>query len=631
MPTPRRPHLDERRRLVIYSQRLHAGTVPSAPRGPSGHGAAGRRGGHQAYGSRVHRRLRARWYGVVPVKRRTMFAFALVAGLLVSVLAVAHWAALWWEPLATRPHMARPLRLDRPDSFGAWLATGMLVLTAGLSLLVYQLRRYRSDDYHGHYRIWRIAILVCLLASLDGVVDLVAWLGAGLDVLLAEREILAGADWIRLLLCVGGVVLGIRMTAEVARDRLAMNGMLVAVALLAVPQAARWNFLEMETPAQATWLPIFAVAARAALLVAVMSYLRMLYREVRRLEPAPPFRDWIRGWVPRRPRVAGWWSGLLRSGRPAEEAGAEVDSSAPTRRRGRGARQAAEEQRAPSGRRNRQRKEAQRESAEARAEPNHENEAEIESNKVATGPGRWAFRWLRIGKRSDDKPAEDEAAASGEPGGRVAAAEATPGEDDSRAEEDGEAAIESGRRRRFRFGRKRSGGGTGNRSETPESDVSRKEDRSAAPESPGEDEPAVDRDEAAAERPKRRLRLWKREPKHEPEQAPSESAGGESTDGRRRFALRWPKRSRDAENADESEGAAARSAAQPRREPAQAEAAQRQPAASTETEKAPRSAGGPPPNSDDEAIDPDQIDWASLSKSERRRMRKLLKRQARAA
>ena len=65
-----------------------------------------------------------------------------------------------------QPQIARPLRLDRPDSFGRWFIVATLTVPAGISLMTYQLRRYRNDDFVGTTG-YAVVILVSALASVN--------------------------------------------------------------------------------------------------------------------------------------------------------------------------------------------------------------------------------------------------------------------------------------------------------------------------------------------------------------------------------------------------------------------------------------------------------------------------------
>jgi len=222
---------------------------------------------------------------------------AVIGGLflLVGLLGWGHWCALWWEPVALRPDVARPLRLDQTDSFGTWFGAVMLAVTGGASLLIYQLRRYRSDDYHGHYRLWRWVLLIVVAGSIDSVAGLADWGGALIDVLFGAREILAGADWVRLLLGFCGLALGIRVVAEVFRNRAASATMIASLILFGVPLGVRWNVIELSPATSAVVIPLAILTARAMLLTSTILYLRMLYREVRGIREQNLFWERLRG------------------------------------------------------------------------------------------------------------------------------------------------------------------------------------------------------------------------------------------------------------------------------------------------------------------------------------------------
>lgn len=248
------------------------------------------------YGSSVRRRLRGRWYSLVPVRRRAMAAVSVVILSGALLLCLAHWLAITWQPLAYREPLARALRLDRPDSFGTWFRCLLLALTSGVALLVYQLRRYRNDDYRGSYRIWPPVIILLGLASLDAVVALVPWGGELIDAVLGKRIAMAGADWIRIALTVGGAALALRLIAEVRHSKLAVAMMLVAISWFALPVAGRWGILLSDTPLKWWLITSAPLLAAATLCLACTAYLRMLFREVRGLDQDDRLADRLQEW-----------------------------------------------------------------------------------------------------------------------------------------------------------------------------------------------------------------------------------------------------------------------------------------------------------------------------------------------
>ena len=244
-----------------------------------------------AYGSRVHRGLRGRWFSLVPVKRRALLAWCAVVGAVVAILCLGHYASVAWPSVAYRPEIARALRLDRPDSFGRWFTCVLLSGSAGASLLIYQLRRHKNDDFRGHYRLWRIVLAVLLLASVDALVSLVDWTGAILDAGFRKRVALSGEDWIGIVLSVGGAVLALRLTVEVRRSRWALVTIVMAWAVLAFPVAARWNVLAVESISRWVLVTAAPLLGSALIFVSLGGYLRMLYREVRRIEDKRSIAD----------------------------------------------------------------------------------------------------------------------------------------------------------------------------------------------------------------------------------------------------------------------------------------------------------------------------------------------------
>jgi hypothetical protein len=279
----------DRRRRVLYSAH-QAEQTPAASRRESERLRKARRP-PAGYGARVQRRLQGRWFSLVPIRRRTLILVAGLITLLTLLLCGAHYAAVAWPSIAHRPEIARPLRLDRPDSFGRWFTSALLIVSTGASLLIYQLRRYRLDDYHGRYRLWRLVILVFLLAGINSVVALIDWGGALLDAGFGQRVALSGSDWIRLILSLSGAVLALRLAVEVHRSRFALISMLVAFGLLAIPEAVNWNVLKVESLGIWVLVTSAPLLACTALLIALGGYLRSLYREVLKIGEPESVRE----------------------------------------------------------------------------------------------------------------------------------------------------------------------------------------------------------------------------------------------------------------------------------------------------------------------------------------------------
>ncbi|TWU37867.1 hypothetical protein Q31b_46560 [Novipirellula aureliae] len=282
--------IDRRRRVLYSTQQADLVTSTAASRRAAEHLREARKP-TEAFGSRVHRRLRGRWFSLVPVKRRTLVGVSGAMFLVVLLLLIAHYASVAWPSIANRPEIARPLRLDRADSFGKWVEAILLALSAGASLLIYQVRRYRIDDYVGQYRLWRLVIITLVLASVHSLVGVVDWAGAILDSMLGQRVALAGNDWLRVVLSLGGAILALRMIAEVRRSTWSLLTMIATWTFLAIPASANWNFISVDTLNKWTVVTCLPLVASATLFASLGGYLRMLVRQVRKLDEKDSIAD----------------------------------------------------------------------------------------------------------------------------------------------------------------------------------------------------------------------------------------------------------------------------------------------------------------------------------------------------
>ena len=375
MPAERRPN-DRRRRVVYTSQ--YADPIDSS--------AAGRREREKlrearqptkAYGARVHRRLRGRWFSLVPVKRKTLCLGALVISSCVILLAYAHYAAVTWPSIIYRPEIARPLRVDQPDSFGRWVMCVMLAASSGASLLIYQLRRYRNDDFRGQYRLWRIVIFVMLAASVNSLVSVVDWSGSLLDLAFGQRVAFSGYDWLRIVLGLGGAVLALRMAAEVHRSRWAFAGVVIGFAFLALPEASKWQLFEVDNIQRWALVTSAPLLGYTTLFLGLVGYLRFLYREVRGIQDEET--------------IANKWNnfraGLSRSERESEDRlEKEPETSAK-----------------PKSKRKRRSK-----PADPGKEPQEEAAEESTGNEEAVPKQRKKRRWLGLRRARDEASIADE-------------------------------------------------------------------------------------------------------------------------------------------------------------------------------------------------------------------------------
>tara|TARA_R110002049_G_scaffold2750_3_gene21858 strand:+ start:55581 stop:57182 length:1602 start_codon:yes stop_codon:yes gene_type:complete len=501
-----------------------------------------------AYGSRVHRRLRGRWFSLVPVRRRALVGWCAAIASIVALLCLGHYASVSWTSIAYRPEIARALRLDRPDSFGRWFTCVLLAGASGISFLIYQLRRHKNDDFRGHYRLWRLVLIVLMLASVDALVSLVDWSGALLDAGFGKRVALSGNDWVGIVLSVGGAVLALRLTVEVRRSRWALATIMMAWVILALPMAARWNFFGVDTMSR--WLLVTAapLVGSAMIFVSLVGYLRLLYREVRKIEDSRSLTQ----------RLGDLRLSVFAPRDDGDEHDRESDDESDepttvTQRRGWfGRRRNADEQRKQAGKddthddppQNRREKAQERKEAQERKLAQERREQNEQTSEDSDEEPRRKRGWFGLRRKADD--------------------ETSAPEDNSNDESD--EAPEKAKRRRFSMRLRPS---------------AKSEAAAGASEADhgSNDNESTDAEETPKSKPKKRFGIggWMNREK-------PKSDAGESDD-------------------DEPSGGQTHQDSHP----------------SSQVDD------------DDEEIDVDDIDWSSMSKAERRRLRKKLKRQGRAA
>ena len=507
MPVERRSA--DRRRRVLYSQ--HDPTPSTAASRRARDKLREARQPTKAYGARVHRRLRGRWFSIVPVRSSTLCMGAAIIGAVTLLLTYFHYAAVTWPSLAYRPEIARPLRLDQSGSFGRWFICVLLAASSGASLLIYQLRRYRNDDFRGHYRLWRLVIFVLLATSVNSLVSVVDWAGALLDLAFGRRVAFSGYDWLRIVLGLAGTILAIRMVADVRRSRWALLMMVAACGFLAIPEASKWQLFSVENINQWVLVTSAPLLGYTFLFLALVGYLRTLYREVRGLGDE---QSLVQRWREYRASMFA---------RDDEKSDDNVESE--TRKSKRRARK------------------SESRKAVAAVEDVAVEEATEEDEEDSEEPTtRRKRRWFGL-RRAKPDPSEREAADADESG-------------EPAVEEEAQEPPRSKRKKKRRFSL---------RLDPNESQVD------AEPEVQEADEES------------------------EPEE--------ESPKPKRKFGLSWRKKKRDPEPVEEEE---------------------------SETHEPEPEAEHEPPQEED-WIDPDSVDWSTLSKSERRQLRKKLKKQRRAA
>ncbi|MED7624015.1 UNVERIFIED_CONTAM: hypothetical protein DVV65_16410, partial [Lactiplantibacillus plantarum] len=108
---------------------------------------------------------------LIPRRRRFVAAWFSAAVLTIAAIIGAHLcrtAIAEWLQLATVPG----LDLNQPANLAAWFTSVAFGGAGILATIIYGLRRFRLDDYAGHYRLWLFVVPSLFIASICAVVPL---------------------------------------------------------------------------------------------------------------------------------------------------------------------------------------------------------------------------------------------------------------------------------------------------------------------------------------------------------------------------------------------------------------------------------------------------------------------------
>jgi len=100
-------------------------------------------------------------------KRLSTFVLMLLAGL--SCVAGLEILYSWMPEVAglTSDGRVAAFDLDGEGSLAVWFSSVLLLMAGAAAVLIYTVRRHKTDDYHGRYRIWLAAAACWVLMSLD--------------------------------------------------------------------------------------------------------------------------------------------------------------------------------------------------------------------------------------------------------------------------------------------------------------------------------------------------------------------------------------------------------------------------------------------------------------------------------
>ncbi len=339
MPISRDARMDRRRRLLRDSgedetQAAGATRRPSrkadVDEGQESPGAKRKAG----YSQDVRKACGQRLVQLIPVRRRSYAVVCLVSLLIPGLLLAMHyWIHVtgqlpWW-----RHPLAVALDVGHPRSIAAWLSSQLWLLCLGATVLTFQLRRHKLDDYNGEYRLWFWLVLTCLVASVDATTNITKLFAQALDRWTQVNVGWSGTAVVDSTLTMLIGMLGLRMCSELKAVPLSLvfwlGGLVcwAGSAALARPELQ----LEMSAPIRYWLISALWLGGLTSIWLSALTYLRKIYVEAqqrfllrgRMAVVGTPLRQRLRESLPRMPQfmrrasqnpTAGSQSGTLADG-----------------------------------------------------------------------------------------------------------------------------------------------------------------------------------------------------------------------------------------------------------------------------------------------------------------------------
>jgi hypothetical protein len=398
MPLQRDARLDRRRRL------LREGADPDE-NPPVGGGSQTRRSRPSAtveqplvrksagYSQDVRGACGQRLVQLIPVRRRSLAAVIVASFFIPVLLMYAHYmvyvSGQW-------PWYGHPLALcldtSHPQGMAAWFSSHLWLLCLGTTILTFQLRRHKLDDYRGEYRLWFWLVVTCLLGSLDATTHISELFAASIDGWSRGTLGWSGPAVFRSVIAVLIGLLGLRMCSELKVVPFSLVLWLVGLTAWVASAALARDEFRLDkfdlTIQHRIWLRCgLWLCGLAAIWLAGLTYLRHVYIEAQR-------RFLLRGklassaaTVGMSERVRCAWQALPALPRLSISAGQPTEQTQPAARK-------LEKIDAPSAR--------------PRRVSNQEAASPTASKR------RWGLGWLRRAK-DDDEAAEYRKLAKGHP------------------------------------------------------------------------------------------------------------------------------------------------------------------------------------------------------------------------
>ena len=215
----------------------------------------------------------------VPTRGFVIAGVCLILVAIIALLNIAHFQIL---PFARQKGIsAGTLELSLDRGLLAWVASFLLLATAFFCYQVYQVRRYRADDFAGRYRVWIWMALSFVIASIDATAR-ISPIAASLIAANWESGFLANQRnvWF-VLVGTPATFICIRLVLELWRSRIAIGSIAIASVAYLFANLVRMDLMPIGEGAHAVVESNSVVVAHSFLLFTTVWYARFVLLESR--------------------------------------------------------------------------------------------------------------------------------------------------------------------------------------------------------------------------------------------------------------------------------------------------------------------------------------------------------------
>jgi len=240
---------DDRRRRVLNDTLAVAAAGSCRPsRGSAGGGERPAERKSENYGDAAFMDQQPRLTDLVP-RRLGGFILLLAAGLAVVAGLLGLYA--WMPEIAgmTTDGRVAAFDLDGEGSLAVWFSSMTLALAGLVAILVFTVRRHRTDDYPGRYRVWLWAATCWFLLSIDETSSLHEGFKEMMVMLTGTRVFGDGSIWwVAVYFFLLGSV-GTRLLVDMRESWLSSGALLGTAACYVVAVAAQLGWILPESGA----------------------------------------------------------------------------------------------------------------------------------------------------------------------------------------------------------------------------------------------------------------------------------------------------------------------------------------------------------------------------------------------